>query len=322
MNDQVRQSEAIKDLRVLRGKKVIREMGDGDEITINPNELEKQVMASGKTLFQEAQDPKHGHVLIAIFPAIASKNYLGRDCMECHEEVKDGNILGAVSLEDIDEGVAESRMGMLMATLMISVPLLLFVFIFVRSFVTTPLVAMAQNLREIASDEVLEPAAPVVRYEHPEPGDMLHLDIKKLSRFVRPGHRVTGDRTQNSSGAGWEFVHVALDDHSRFACADIQPDESGRSACRALLSALRYYRQFGITFRRVLTDNGSCYKSRQFARLCQRLGLRHLQTKPYSPQTNGKAECFIQTALREWDYARAYESSSHRAQHLPHWLHH
>lgn len=155
--DQVRQSEAIKDLRVLRGEKVIHEMGDGDEIAMNPNELEKQVMASGKTLFQEAEDPKHGHVLIAIFPAIASKNYLGRDCMECHEEVKDGDILGAVSMKvslaDLDEGVAESRTGMLMATLMISVPLLLFVFIFVRSFVTTPLAAMAQNLREIASGE-------------------------------------------------------------------------------------------------------------------------------------------------------------------------
>ena len=155
--DQVRQSEAIKDLRVLRGDLVIHEMGDGDEIAMNPNELEKQVMKSGKVLFEEAHDPKHGHVLIAIFPAIASKNYLGRDCMECHEEVQEGNILGAVSmkvsLEDLDESVAESRMGMIMATLMISVPLLLFVFIFVRSFVTAPLAAMAQNLKSIASGD-------------------------------------------------------------------------------------------------------------------------------------------------------------------------
>jgi transposase InsO family protein len=168
----------------------------------------------------------------------------------------------------------------------------------------------------------LEPAAPIVRYEHPEPGDMLHLDIKKLGRFHRPGHRVTADRTQTSPRAGWEFVHVALDDHSRVAFADIQPDESGRSACRALLSALRYYRQFGVTFRRVLTDNGACYKSKRFARLCQRLGLSHRRTKPYSPQTNGKAERFIQSALREWAYARAYASSIDRAQHLPLWLHH
>ncbi len=167
----------------------------------------------------------------------------------------------------------------------------------------------------------LEPAAPIVRYEYAEPGDMLHLDIKKLGRFHRPGHRVTADRTQNSRRAGWEFVHVALDDHSRVAFADIQPDESGRSACRALIAALRYYRTLGITFRRLLTDNGACYKSRRFARLCQHLGLRHLRTKPYTPQTNGKAERFIQTALREWAYAQAYESSRQRAQHLPLWLH-
>lgn len=174
------------------------------------------------------------------------------------------------------------------------------------------------GLNRLAS---LEPAAPIVRYEYPAPGDMLHLDIKKLGRFQRPGHRVTADRTQNSRRAGWEFVHVAIDDSSRLAFANIQTDESGRSACLALLSALRYYRQFGITFRRVLTDNGACYKSRRFARLCQRLALRHLRTKPYTPRTNGKAERFIQTALREWAYARTYESSDHRAQHLPIWLH-
>lgn len=175
------------------------------------------------------------------------------------------------------------------------------------------------GLNRLAS---LEPAAPVVRYEHPEPGDMLPLDIKKLGRFHRPGHRVTGDRTPNSPPAGWEFVPVARDDHSRVAFADIQPDESGRSACLALLWALRYYRSLGITFRRVLTDNGACDKSRRFARLCLRFGLRHLRTKPYTPQTNGKAERFSQTALREWAYARSYNSSSHRAQHLPLWIHH
>ena len=155
--DQVRQSEAIKDLRVLRGNQVIHEMGDGDEISMNPDPLEKQVLSTGKTLFEDAQDPKHGHVLIAIFPAVASKNYLGRDCMECHEEVKEGDILGAVSMKvslaELDAAVAESRMGMIMATLMISVPLLLFVFIFVRSFVTAPLAAMGVNLQAIASGD-------------------------------------------------------------------------------------------------------------------------------------------------------------------------
>ncbi len=155
--DQVRQSEAIKDLRILRGPIVIHEMGDGDEISMNPDDKEKSVIESGKTLFEEAQDPKHGHVLIAIFPAIASKNYLGRDCMECHEEAKESQILGAVSMKisltDLDDAVAESRMGLIAATAMISIPLLIFVYVFVRSFVTNPLSIMGENLKSIAHGE-------------------------------------------------------------------------------------------------------------------------------------------------------------------------
>lgn len=144
----------------------------------------------------------------------------------------------------------------------------------------------------------LEPAAPIQRYEYDEPGGLLHLDIKKLGRFRRPGHRVTGDRTQDSPGAGWEYVHVAIDDHSRIAFSAIYPDETAKSACAALLQALRYYASLGIRFTRVLTDNGACYKSRRFRRLCRRLGIKHMRTKPYTPRTNGKAERFIQTALR------------------------
>ena len=155
--DQVRQSEAIKDLRVLRGPAVISEMGDGDEVSMNPSPLEKSVLENGKVLFQEIEDPEHGHVLVAIFPALASKNYLGRDCMECHEEVKEHEILGAVSMKislaELDRTVAESRMGLIVATLVVSVPLLFFVFIFVRSFVTTPLSVMASNLKAIANGE-------------------------------------------------------------------------------------------------------------------------------------------------------------------------
>jgi transposase InsO family protein len=168
----------------------------------------------------------------------------------------------------------------------------------------------------------LEPAPPVVRYEYPIPGDLLHVDIKKLGRFWQPGHRVTGDRQQHSDGAGWEFVHVAIDDASRIAFSSLHPDERGRSACQALLQALRYYHGLGIRFTRIMTDNGSCYRSRKFRRLVRRLGLRHLRTKPYTPRTNGKAERFIQTSLREWAYARSYESSAQRAQHLRPWLHH
>lgn len=167
----------------------------------------------------------------------------------------------------------------------------------------------------------LEPAEPVRRYEHEAPGDLLHLDIKRLGRFRRPGHRVTGNRQVVSSGAGWEYVHVAIDDHSRVAFSSIEPNEQAPSACRALLKAVRYYHALGVRFTRVLTDNGACYRSRAFARLLRRLGLRHKRTRPYTPRTNGKAERFIQTALREWAYARSYDDSDQRAAHLNHWLH-
>ena len=167
----------------------------------------------------------------------------------------------------------------------------------------------------------LEPAAPIQRYEHEAPGDLLHLDIKKLGRFRCPGHRVTGDRKVTSGGAGWEYVHVAIDDHSRVAFSSIEPNEQATSACKALLRALRYYRHLGVRFTRVLTDNGACYCSRVFARLLRRLGIKHKRTRPYTPRTNGKAERFIQTALREWAYARSYETSDQRAAHLNPWLH-
>ncbi|KAF1685417.1 IS481 family transposase [Pseudoxanthomonas broegbernensis] len=167
----------------------------------------------------------------------------------------------------------------------------------------------------------LAPARPDNRYEYPQAGDLLHLDVKKLGRFWRPGHRVTGDRQRASDGAGWEFVHLAIDDHSRVAFGTIENDERGSSACRALLQTLRYYRTLGVTFTRVMTDNGACYRSRRFRRLLQRLGLRHLRTRPYTPRTNGKAERLVQTALREWAYARSYHNSHQRQQALPAWLH-
>ena len=155
--EQVQQSEAIKDLRVLRGQPVIHEMGDGDEIAMNPTDVEKEALSSGKTIFRDLQDPKHGHVLLAVFPAIAARDYLGRDCMECHEEVKEGDILGAVSmkvsLSDLDEVVATTRQEFILATILISIPLLAFVFLFVRSFVTRPLAVMVSSLNAIAHGE-------------------------------------------------------------------------------------------------------------------------------------------------------------------------
>lgn len=143
-------------------------------------------------------------------------------------------------------------------------------------------------------------AKPVIeRYEHPAPGDLLHLDIKKLGRIARPSHRVTGNRRDRVSGIGWGYVHVAVDDHSRIAFLDILPDESQQSAVRFLAAALAYYARLGIRFRAVLTDNGAAYRSRTFAAACKAAGLKHRFTRPYTPRTNGKAERFIQTALRE-----------------------
>ena len=184
---------------------------------------------------------------------------------------------------------------------------------------------VSRVLRRIGLNKLsaLEPAEPVRRYQRERPGELIHIDIKKLGRFDRPGHRVTGDRTgqSNSRGIGWEYVHVCIDDRSRVACSQILPDERKASAVAFLKAAVAYYQSLGITVERVMTDNGSCYISEDFAKACKKLGLRHIRTKPYTPKTNGKAERFIQTALREWAYAKAYLSSDQRAKALPAWLH-
>jgi transposase InsO family protein len=177
----------------------------------------------------------------------------------------------------------------------------------------------------------LDPAEPVRRYERAAPGELIHIDIKKLGRFAQVGHRITGDRTRQSStrghrngknwGAGWEYVHVSIDDASRVAFSQIMPDEKKESATAFLKAALAYYQGLGVTVTRVMTDNGPCYKSFAFRDACKALGLKHIRTKPYTPKTNGKAERFIQTALREWAYAQAYPTSDHRARQLPIWMH-
>ena len=169
----------------------------------------------------------------------------------------------------------------------------------------------------------LEPAEPVRRYQREHPGELIHIDIKKLGRFDRVGHRITGDRTgqSNSRGIGWEFVHVCIDDASRIAFAQVMTDEKKESATAFLKTALAYYQSLGVTVARVMTDNGSCYKAFDFRDACRDLGLKHIRTRPYTPKTNGKAERFIQTALREWAYAQAYTHSDRRNAELPRWLH-
>jgi len=161
----------------------------------------------------------------------------------------------------------------------------------------------------------------VLRYERARPGELLHLDVKKLGRIVRVGHRITGNPRDRVDGAGWEYVHVAIDDTSRMAYAQVLPDEGGDCSVAFLRAAVAYYAGLGITVREVLTDNGTGYRSHAFAAACRQLGLRHRFTRPYTPRTNGKAERFIQSALREWAYARAYARSEQRIAALPRWLH-
>jgi transposase InsO family protein len=168
----------------------------------------------------------------------------------------------------------------------------------------------------------LDPPPPPHRYEHARPGAMIHMDIKKLGRFSGIGHRITGDRATatRTVGRGWEFVHVAIDDNSRIAFSKIMPDERQDSAIAFLKEARAYYRSLGIKIERLMTDNGSCYKAKNFKKACRRRGIKHVRTKPYTPRTNGKAERFIQTLLREWAYARPYRTSNQRAKRLEPWL--
>lgn len=145
----------------------------------------------------------------------------------------------------------------------------------------------------------LQPREPVQRYEHEAPGNLLHIDIKKLGRIARSGHRVTGNRRDTVDGVGWEYLFIAVDDHARITYTAMHPDETKGSAVKCLHDAVAWYAGLGVRVRRLLTDNGSAFRSHEFARACQELGIRHKFTRPYRPQTNGKAERFIQSALRE-----------------------
>lgn len=169
----------------------------------------------------------------------------------------------------------------------------------------------------------LQPVQPVVRYEREKPGELIHIDINKLGKFSRAGHRVSADRTgqSNSRGVGWEYVHLAIDDHSRLAYSEILPDEKRRSCLRFLFQALRFFRAHGVRVHRVMTDNGASFRSHRYAKALRMLEIRHVRTRPYTPRTNGKAERFVQTALREWAYARVYGTSDQRAHDLPIWIH-
>ena len=170
----------------------------------------------------------------------------------------------------------------------------------------------------------LEPAEPVRRYEREHPGELIHLDIKKLGRIGSVGHRITGRQTGGVNrhlGIGWEYVHVCIDDASRIAFVQVMADQRKESAAAFLEAAVAYYAKLGVRVERVMTDNGSCYRSKMFRTACKERGLRQVFTRPYTPKTNGKAERFIQTALREWAYAHAYHNSNQRSAELIPWLH-
>ncbi len=167
---------------------------------------------------------------------------------------------------------------------------------------------------------LLEPREPVRRYERPAPGELIHLDVKKLGRIKGIGHRIHGDRTKRQRGIGWEYVHVCIDDHSRVAYVEVLEDERGETAAGFLERAVRYFAGLGVQVLRALTDNGSCYRSSDFAAVAERLGVGLRRTRPYRPQTNGKAERLIQTLLREWAYAKPYRTSAGRRRALPAYL--
>ncbi len=168
----------------------------------------------------------------------------------------------------------------------------------------------------------LEPTEPVQRYEHQAPGELLHIDTKKLGRIERTGHRITGNRRDTVDRAGWGMLFVAIDDHARIAFTQMHPNESKASAVAFLRAALAYYASLGITVRRVLTDNGSPFMSYAWRDACAEFGIAHKRTRAYRPQTNGKAERFIQSALREWAYGIAYDHSSERTAMLAKRQHH
>ena len=166
----------------------------------------------------------------------------------------------------------------------------------------------------------LEPKEPVRRYQREHPGELIHVDIKKLGRIGRVGHRIHGDRTTRVRGIGWEFVHVAIDDASRLSYAEVLPNERSSSSTGFLKRSVAWFQSRGVRVQSVMSDNGSCYVSHRFKATCQKLQLRHLRTRPYRPQTNGKAERFIQTLLREWAYKRPYATSNQRTDRLPRYL--
>ncbi|HET9541397.1 MAG TPA: IS481 family transposase [Candidatus Limnocylindria bacterium] len=183
---------------------------------------------------------------------------------------------------------------------------------------TVSLILRRQGLGRLAA---LDPKPTIVRYQRERPGELVHIDIKKLGKIDGIGHRITGNRASRARGVGWDFLHVCVDDASRLAYTEILPDERKESAVGFLKRALAWFATLGVAVERVMTDNGSAYRSHRFRDACETARVKHKRTRPYTPRTNGKAERFIQTSIREWAYRQAFTSSAQRAAAMRPWLH-
>lgn len=182
-----------------------------------------------------------------------------------------------------------------------------------------PVSTVGLTLRRLGLNRwrALEPRPPVIRYERARAGELVHVDTKKLARIERVGHRIHGDRRQKVEGAGWEHLHVCVDDATRLAYTELLPTEDRAAVTSFVRRAATWFAQLGVRIERVMTDNAFAYRSHAYQAALGALGVRHLRTRPYTPRTNGKAERFIQTCLREWAYRRPYLRSAHRAAALP-----
>lgn len=193
----------------------------------------------------------------------------------------------------------------------------------IARLLTAPFSTVARALNRLGLGRLrnLEPKPPVQRYERQTPGDLIHIDVKKLARFRKVGHRITGNRQQGRSTAvGYDRVHVAIDDATRLAYVEVLVDEQQGTAIGFLSRAVAWFNGQGVECRQVMSDNGSAYISKAFAKACSALGLKHIRTRPYTPQTNGKAERFIQTLCREWAYSMPFQNSEERNRWLPRYL--
>jgi transposase InsO family protein/transposase-like protein len=246
--------------------------------------------------------------------AVTARKWLGRYLADGAEGLLDKSSKPAKSPRAIGPGVALA---------IVELRRKLFLQARIASYMGVSKATVSRVLRRAGLSKLsdLRPQEVVQRYEREVPGELLHIDIKKLGRFEDVGHRITGDYRKRTRHVGWEHVFVAVDDHSRIAFTDIHPDERRTSAVSFLQAAVAYYAQLGVTIQRVITDNGPAFHSAAFAQACLELGIAQKFTRAYRPQTNGKAERFIQSALREWAYGRAYGHSDERRAALPYWTH-